>query len=227
MPTEQSDSVRPAAPAVGLRRQVPNLLTLGRVILAVVFFALLAVYEFQPASSESLLIAATVVFVLAALTDALDGHLARKWNAVSVFGRVMDPFADKILILGAFVMLAGANFARWTIHGQPTMASGVETWMVVVILGRELLITSLRGMVESRGVSFAAIGAGKIKMIAQSLAVPVILICVILQTNADPDAARGPHLAAAIAAWGVTLITAWSAIPYLLRGWRAISASAD
>jgi CDP-diacylglycerol--glycerol-3-phosphate 3-phosphatidyltransferase len=197
------------------------------VVLAVVFFALLAVYDFQPPSPDTLLITATVIFVVAALTDAVDGYLARKWNAISVFGRVMDPFADKILILGAFVMLAGANFARWSVHGTPTMASGVETWMVVVILGRELLITSLRGMVESKGISFAAIGAGKVKMVVQSLAVPVILICVILQTNAEPEAARNARLAAVITAWATTVITAWSAIPYLLRGWRAIASSAD
>ncbi len=211
-----------------LQRQIPNLLTFGRVVLAAVFFALLAIYDLHPPTSpDLLLVAAVVIFVIAALTDALDGYLARKWNAVSVFGRVMDPFADKILILGAFVMLAGANFARWTVHGQPTMASGVETWMVVVILGRELLITSLRGMVESRGISFAAIGAGKIKMIAQSVAVPIILLCVIPQATPDSDLAPTAHRVAVITAWAVTLITAWSAIPYLLRGWRAISASAD
>lgn len=224
MTTGVSEASRP--PAVGMRRQIPNLLTLGRLLLATVFFALLAVFDFED-SSDALLVVAVTVFVVAALTDAVDGYLARRWNAITVFGRVMDPFADKILILGAFVMLAGANFARWTVHGDPDMASGVETWMVVVILARELLITSLRGMVESRGVSFAAVGAGKIKMVAQSVAVPMILVCVALQTGSEPGFARRAHLGASVVAWATTIVTAWSAIPYLLRGWRAIASSAD
>jgi len=208
------------------KENIPNLLTLLRLALSAAFFVLLALYDFGR-SSDALLVAATAIFVVAALTDAIDGHLARKWNAVSVFGRVMDPFADKILILGAFVMLAGSNFARWSIHGLPQMASGVATWMVVVILARELLVTSIRGMVESRGVSFAAIGAGKIKMAAQSVAVPVILVCVAFQTPVDSDIARAAHAVAVAAAWGVTLLTAWSAIPYITRGWRAMPAPTD
>lgn len=227
MPDPSQSAASPPPAATGARRQIPNALTLLRLLLAAIFFALLAIYDLQPPSNDALLVAATALFIVAALTDALDGHLARTWNAISVFGRVMDPFADKILILGAFVMLAGANFAQFSVHGQPTMASGVETWMVVVILARELLITSLRGMVESRGVSFAAIGAGKIKMIAQSVAVPIILIAIAFQTNADPDFARNARLVAVITAWATTVITIWSSIPYLTRAWRAIASSAD
>ncbi len=209
---------------------LPNILTYAR-ILAVPLIVLCFFLEGRLQSSDFARWLALGIFIVASLTDFLDGYLARKWNAVSVFGRVMDPFADKILILGAFVMLAGANFATNSPDGRSTMASGVETWMVVVILGRELLITSLRGMVESRGVSFAAIGAGKIKMIAQSVAVPVILLCVLAQA-AEPNGeslsfAPTAHRVAVITAWAVTLITAWSAIPYLLRGWRALAASAD
>lgn len=221
---------------------VPNLITMGRVLLAIVVVALLSgvsarALRAQPSLgdrlgdlthvSTAMLVTIAVLFIVAALSDALDGHLARKWKVESKFGRVMDPFADKILILGAFVMLAGANFAQYSVHGAPSMASGVETWMVVVILARELLITSLRGMVESKGISFAAIGAGKIKMIAQSVAVPIILLAIAFQTNADPDFARNAHLVAVIAAWATTLITIWSAIPYLTRAWRAIASSAD
>jgi CDP-diacylglycerol--glycerol-3-phosphate 3-phosphatidyltransferase len=230
-PSQSAASPPPAAPNVpaanGARRQIPNALTLLRLLLAAIFFALLAIYDVQPPSNDALLVAATTLFIVAALTDALDGYLARKWNAISVFGRVMDPFADKILILGAFVMLAGANFARYSVHGAPTMTSGVETWMVVVILARELLITSLRGMVESRGVSFAAIGAGKIKMVAQSLAVPIILVCVVMQSRPDSEFAPTAHRVAVLTAWATTVITIWSAIPYLTRAWRAIASSAD
>lgn len=219
------DDQRPPAPRLR-REQIPNLLTLLRVALAAVFFVLLALYEF-PRSGDGLLLAATALFVVAALTDAVDGHLARKWNAVSAFGRVMDPFADKILVLGAFVMLAGANFASFSVHGEHAMTTGVRTWMVVVILARELLVTSLRGILESRGVSFGAIGAGKIKMAAQSVAVPLILVCVVAQSGASPDGARTWRTVAAITAWATTLLTAWSAVPYIARGWRVIAPPTD
>jgi CDP-diacylglycerol--glycerol-3-phosphate 3-phosphatidyltransferase len=237
-PSQSAASPPPAAPgapaATGFRRRIPNALTLLRLLLAAIFFVLLAIYDVDAYVHQQdrtiwgyALLFATALFVVAALTDALDGYLARKWNAISVFGRVMDPFADKILILGAFVMLAGANFARYSVDGEPTMTSGVETWMVVVILARELLITSLRGMVESRGVSFAAIGAGKIKMIAQSVAVPIILVCIVMQSAPDSEFAPTAHRVAVITAWATTVITIWSAIPYLTRAWRAIASSAD
>lgn len=209
------------------RQQIPNLLTVARLALAVVFFALLAMFDPRRPSHDALLVVAMVIFIIAAVTDALDGYLARRWNAISVFGRVMDPFADKILILGAFVMLAGANFSRWTVHADAVTLSGVETWMVVAILARELLVTSIRGIVESKGISFAAIGAGKIKMIAQSVSVPLILFCVVLQMNPDGSFTGPAHTGAIVLAWGVTLLTAWSAIPYLTRGWRALRDSAD
>ncbi|VAX41990.1 CDP-diacylglycerol--glycerol-3-phosphate 3-phosphatidyltransferase, partial [hydrothermal vent metagenome] len=159
---------------------LPNALVWLRLVLAAVFVGLLAG---NPLDSPGILLAATGIFILAALTDMLDGKLARAWDCVSRFGRIMDSFADKILVLGAFVCLAGPTFAVTSIvDGQPThfQSSGVYPWMVVLILGRELLITSLRGLIEGEGGDFSAIWAGKWKMVAQSVAVPVILLVLAL-----------------------------------------------
>jgi len=205
----------------GLKGKLPNLLTGVRLLFAAAFFVLLG--WFDPAElpgHASVLLWAAVLFGVAAFTDFLDGYLARKWNAVSVFGRVMDPFADKILVLGAFVMLAGPNFQL----ADGPMLSGVAPWMVVVIIARELLITSLRGLCESRGINFSASQAGKLKMIVQSFSVPLILLLAWMVARGDaidPDDTR--IVAAYWIALATTLVTALSAVPYLTKGFKALS----
>lgn len=180
---------------------LPNALTSLRLGLAVVFVVLLS----SGSLSATVLSAAAALFVVAALTDALDGWLARRLNAITPFGRVMDPFADKVLVLSAFVLLAGPGF-----HDGEVQLSGVRPWMAVVVLARELLVTSLRGLVESRGGDFSATVSGKLKMIVQSIAVPAILACVSIGEGWSLGAAT-------IIAWIVTIVTIWSGAPYVIR----------
>lgn len=202
-----------------VRRHIPNILTLTRIALAVAFFAVLTPWRYDASplakgqSPDVWLLIATGLFMLAALTDALDGHLARKWNVVSVFGRIMDPFADKVLIIGAFIYLAGPGFSSGN-----RQVSGVEPWMAAVILARELLITSIRAAFESRGVSFAATASGKWKMILQSLCIPAVLLLLCF----DPSRTLLDGRAIDILTWSTVLVTAWSAIPYIHR---AVTAS--
>jgi len=217
-----------------LRRSIPNALTLARVALAVVFVALLSTTDFQHSSRyPSVLetgrgpmhwpmLLAAIVFVVAAVTDALDGYLARKWNAISRFGRVMDPFADKLLVLGAFVLLAGSGF--WvprsgadSSYSGPLQVSGVQAWMTVFILARELLVTSLRAALESSGVDFSATTSGKLKMVLQSVCVPAILL-IISVGNPFAESSRQAIMGLV---WTTVLITAWSGVPYILRAIRA------
>jgi CDP-diacylglycerol--glycerol-3-phosphate 3-phosphatidyltransferase len=188
-----------------------------RLVLTVAFVALLSVYRFPDQHAWALPVA-LVVFIVAALTDAADGYFARRWEVVSVFGRIMDPFADKILILGAFIMLAGPAFIHPKLGFQ---VSGVASWMVVVILGRELLVTTIRAVLEGRGIDFSAAWSGKIKMILQAAGVPAILL--ILCFHPFP---RCEVLMRAIA-WLVTLVTAFSAIPYITRAVSALKAGPD
>lgn len=216
-------------PATGWRLRVPNTLTCIRLVLAVACFVLLALCEFDlnrypgPAGTPTaLLLAAMAVFIIAAVTDAADGYFARRWNAITKFGRVVDPFADKILVLGSFVLLTSRSFLAPAADGQEAhlvMISGIEGWMVIVILGRELLVTSLRGLVESQGGDFSAGWAGKVKMIVQSVSIPAILLTLALADNA----ATGPMRVMIVAiAWTVTLVTAASAVPYIVKATKAL-----
>ncbi|MCB9844847.1 MAG: CDP-alcohol phosphatidyltransferase family protein [Phycisphaeraceae bacterium] len=212
--------------------QLPNALTVARVVIAAAFIAVASLAEFGEGGTppRTHLWIALGLFIAGAITDALDGHLARRWRVVSQFGRVMDPFADKFLVLGACVMLAGPQFTTYALidganggdHAWTRIqVSGFATWMAVVVLARELLITSLRGIIEGRGQSFAALPAGKIKMIVQSIGLPLIL----LTMAAAPDPTTGTaRWAIVIAAWTTTLITAWSAVPYCFDGFRKLGA---
>lgn len=185
---------------MGWRAGVPNAITLARLVLTGVFIVMLAVATPSWDEGRPWALWACGLFIIAAITDAADGYLARKWNAISKFGRIMDPLADKLLILGAFVMLGGRDLGG---------IAGVAPWMAVVILFRELLVTTARSVFESSGVDFSAAWSGKIKMILQSIAVPLILIDVAISDAPGPMAVWS--------AWAATIATAVSLVPYLTR----------
>jgi len=135
-------------------RHLPNVMTWSRLILAVIFVWLMS---FEGLLSSWL---ATITFIVAALTDWADGYLARKYGVVSPFGTFMDPFADKVL--SVLLVFLWQNLA--------------PVWMVLVILARESIVTGLRMLAESRGVSIAAAPSGKQKMLSQTLAIIGILV---------------------------------------------------
>ncbi len=185
-----------------------------RILIAAAFFAVLGGYRFP---EQGILYGnvAIALFVLAATTDFIDGYLARKWNVVSMFGRLMDPFCDKVLILGTFIYFAGPRFSveAW-VEGEKllTMATGIYPWMVVVIIARELLVTSIRGILESMGHTTGAKWAGKMKMILQSFILPLILLLVV---NFNPEKYAGVMLAINALAWVLLVVTVWSGLPYV------------
>jgi phosphatidylglycerophosphate synthase len=195
-------------------QQLPNALTVLRAVLAAGFFAALNAYRY-PDENVIWGNVAIGLFIAAAITDALDGYLARKWKVESIFGRIMDPFCDKVLILGAFIYLIGPRFLvkSWVEDGSYfTMATAVYPWMVVVILARELLVTGIRGVVESMGLSGASNWSGKAKMILQSIVVPIVLFLVInFRTHQTPWAMWTCH----ILVYATLLVTVWSGLPYV------------
>ena len=140
---------------------VPNQISAARLVLAFVFFGLVP-WQFYWA--------ALIVFVVAAGTDWVDGWYARKYNLVTKLGRVLDPFCDKILICGAYILLAVEMKDPFPWYGQ------IAGWMVVVVVGRELLVTVLRSMIEGAGGDFSAKMAGKLKMVFQCAAVGACLV---------------------------------------------------
>jgi CDP-diacylglycerol--glycerol-3-phosphate 3-phosphatidyltransferase len=163
-------------------RHIPNLLTGLRLVLAIVFFAMLSWYQYEGRGDPTFLNVAFVIYLVALFTDFLDGYLARKFHLETPFGRIVDPFVDKVLVLGSFVCFAGKNFIipAWDQINQNTpfvvkTITGVAPFMVVILLARELLVTSLRGSAESGGHDFGAQFSGKFKMVAQSVTILVIL----------------------------------------------------
>lgn len=140
-----------------------NILTLSRIVLAVVLVLLL---EKNSLMSDIL---AVIVFTMASLTDFYDGHLARTKGSVSNFGKIMDPVADKVLLLSAFGVLAHLGMIAW--------------WMFIVIAIREILVTASRIMIMRQGQVLAAERAGKIKTIVQIIAVSAILLYLVTQQS--------------------------------------------
>jgi CDP-diacylglycerol---glycerol-3-phosphate 3-phosphatidyltransferase len=202
-------------------RQVPNALTGSRLLLAGVFFAMLAYYQTQSTIARHgdlvWLNIALAIYVVALVTDFLDGYLARKWKVEGAFGRVVDPFVDKVLVLGSFIFFAGKNFTEVTSAQNVTTITGVAPWMVVVILARELLVTSLRGSMESTGHAFGAQLSGKLKMGFQSAAILVILLYVNYRTRLDSQALLIAQILRDISIWGTLLITVTSGLMYVQK----------
>ena len=133
---------------------VPNQLTVMRLILSVVLFCFVACEWY---------ITGMVLFLVAAGTDWLDGFYARRYGLVTTLGRILDPFADKVIICGTFIFLVSVPAMR-------ELQWGLRAWMVVVIVGRELLVTALRSFLEERGADFSAKMPGKLKMVLQCVA---------------------------------------------------------
>ena len=206
-------------------QHVPNVLTGARLVLACVFFVMLSAYQYQGRGDPTLMISALVVYSVALATDFLDGHLARKWKVEGAFGRIVDPFADKILVLGSFIFFAGKNFIipdSEAIADHPHYVvktiTGVAPGIVVILLARELLVTTLRGLSESGGQSFGAVWAGKFKMAFQSCTILVILAYVtfrpwLLEAGYEVRA----RIVRDIGIWATVLITLYSAIAYVRK----------
>ncbi len=153
---------------------VPNILTFTRLGLTIVFL-LMVLYSPRVAGRSFFLDVAFVLFVVAGLTDMVDGYIARRWNATSKFGRMIDPLVDKILVCGAFVSFAIIGVPKLFDWGPVTLA--VIHWSVAaVLIAREVYVTILRHIAEARGMDFGAVTLGKIKMFVQSFAIGTVMI---------------------------------------------------
>lgn len=209
------------------KRNIPNLLTMLRLVLAAAFFAVLAYYKYDH-DRYMLLLPAIGLFIAAALTDFFDGLLARRWHVESKFGRIMDPFCDKVLVLGALCFLAGSSFGYETftsIDGAAqaviVQASGVYAWMVVIIIARELLVTGIRGEMEGSGHKFGANVWGKLKMILQSIVVPIVLLIVfVLDQDKLGHLASEMALVRDILVYATVVVTVLSGLPYITGAYR-------
>lgn len=183
------------------RLGLPNWITVGRLGLAIVLVVILSL----PVSWGYA--AGFVLFVIATGSDWVDGFLARRFGMVTVLGRILDPFVDKILICGTLVFLV----ADPRMHSRPEL---LQPWMVVVVLGRELLVTALRSWVEERGQDFSAQTAGKLKMVVQSVAGAAGLLFLAVGADTSP-AWAWLYWVVVASVWAMVAVTVYSGIVYI------------
>ena len=174
---------------------IPDWLTLARVGATFVLLILLQACAHPPVPLWTAWLALTL-FVAAALTDWLDGHLARKWKIESDFGRLFDPLADKLLVVVAFVGLLGAGL--------------LPVWFVSLVVAREFLITGIRLVAGQKGVVLAAENVGKHKTVTQMVTATLGLLLLAL----DPAHETG-RMALEAAVWITAVVTAGSGLWYL------------
>jgi CDP-diacylglycerol--glycerol-3-phosphate 3-phosphatidyltransferase len=200
-------------------RNLPNLITGSRLVLALALFILLSLVAAgrEPAEASELatwaagherllLNVCLAIFLTAAVSDFLDGYLARRWNLQTDFGRIVDPFADKVIVCGTFVLLV------------PLKGSQVAPWMVVVILARELLVDGIRGFAEAKGIAFPSMWAGKVKMFFQSNA----LMCSLAVMANWPQSETGAWITWALVITAIAS-TLYSGLQYVFHARRVLS----
>ena len=192
-------SATTAAPATDLVWTVPNLLSAARMVLSIVFFVLVEREDFA---------AGTVLFLLAATTDWVDGWYARRFNQVSRLGRILDPLVDKVLVCGAVIFLAARG------------GTSILPWMAVVVVVRELVVTAVRAEMERAGRDFSAGMAGKLKMVLQCAAVAVELGRLGFSGLFNGVDAVG--MATGLA-WAAVILTAYSGAEYVVKAWPVLT----
>jgi CDP-diacylglycerol--glycerol-3-phosphate 3-phosphatidyltransferase len=185
-----------------------NFLTVVRFFLAAAFTALGSLDHVLPGAW----LWALILFVIASLTDWLDGHIARKFSLITDFGKLMDPLADKVLVLAALLLLLQKNI--------------LPAWVAVIMLAREFLVTGLRLVAASKGTVLAAEGLGKHKTISQMTAILTALLSLALSDiNAFNHQPLGMFFTAAVPwffAWAL-IITIYSGAVYFWKNRRILS----
>ena len=153
---------------------VPNLLTLARLALTVVFLIMI-LYSPRLEQRGPFLDWAFVLFLVAGITDVVDGHIARRFDATSKFGRIVDPLADKVLVCGAFICFALIGEPK-LFDLTPGVLKAIHWSVAGVLILREAYVTVIRHWAESRNINFAATTSGKIKMFLQSFAIGTVMV---------------------------------------------------
>jgi CDP-diacylglycerol--glycerol-3-phosphate 3-phosphatidyltransferase len=185
---------------------LPNLLTLVRIFLVPLLVAALVQQNFRIHWGNRLLVAndffALIVFLAAALTDLLDGYLARRWKQVTTVGTLLDPVADKLLISAALISLVEIRL--------------LPGWLVILIISREFAVSGLRSIAAAEGYTIRAGELGKSKMILQVAGVALVLLSI-----------RWPqlHRFALWTMWAVVAFGLASAVDYFRKFWKKVDLS--
>jgi len=215
-------------PREGIFAHWPNRITMVRFVGSLLLFAILQVYGMWqdtdgiaagdlPTFVDHVrgeigfyLMIAFWLFIVIACTDFLDGYLARRANLVTAFGRIADPFVDKVLVIGAMVFLSVMDWSKpW-----------FPAWIVVVIVAREFLVTGVRGYIESLGMQFPADWFGKVKMVVQCVAIAAVIGLFAFDW---PSWARDAlNIIGHVFVWGTLVTTVGSGTSYVLKTRRML-----
>jgi len=159
---------------IAMLRLIPNILTFARLVLTVVVLSMI-LYSPHVQNRPLFLDIAFILFVIAGLTDIVDGIVARVLNVASRFGRMVDPLVDKVLVCGAFICFAIIHEPK--LFDLPLSRLALIHWSVAgILILREVYVTVLRHIAEARGINFAATVSGKIKMFVQTFALGTVMI---------------------------------------------------
>lgn len=172
---------------------LPNSLTLLRIFL-IPFLVVVLLTKFNGREYVAL-----AIFLVAAVTDLLDGYFARKFKKVTRLGMLLDPIADKLLVSAAFISLVELRIA--------------PAWMIVVIIGREFAISGLRSIAAQQGVTIAASGMGKGKTVSQVVAIALLIL--------GNELGQFMFLGV-VALWVVVIFALASAVDYFVRFWKNV-----
>lgn len=175
----------------------PNTLTLARILLIPIF--ILSVVS----SLEYGLLIATVIFLTASATDVLDGYIARRRSQVTTLGRLLDPVADKLLVMAALFLLVDMD--------------RVAAWVAIIIVGREFAVTALRALAATQGLVMAADTTGKIKMVLQIVAIVLLLL------QDEPITFIDLHVWGSLCLYASIILALVSAVRYTAQLWKHMS----
>lgn len=178
---------------------LPNKLSLFRIALVPLFLIFLLVQFSLPFSLYAKYLA-IFIFIVAALTDSLDGYIARKHGLITKFGKLIDPLADKMLISGALIALVSLG--------------EISAWPAFIIITREFAVTGFRSIASTEGVVIAASIWGKVKTSLQIIAIVAVMI--------NSSIFEIPFAGADILIWAATIVTILSGVDYIVKGWHLV-----
>ena len=186
---------------------LPNKITLSRICLIPIFIIILSIpvdlgaWNIGTTDLPIMHFFAAVIFLIASLTDWLDGYIARKYQLITNMGKFLDPLADKLLVSAAFILLVALELA--------------PAWVVILIISREFAVTGLRLVAAGEGIVLAASNMGKLKTVSQILAIALLLL------HNYPFSYIGFPVDL-IVLYIALILTTWSGIDYFVKNWHVM-----
>jgi CDP-diacylglycerol--glycerol-3-phosphate 3-phosphatidyltransferase len=190
---------------------LPNYITLSRIAAVPLIIWVLTSSRFDPKDNTLRVVLASGIFILASITDGLDGYLARRRGQITTMGMLLDPLADKLMIAAAYITLVRL------------IPDVVSVWVAVIIVGREFLISGLRSIAASEGFTIEASELGKLKMVVQIVSVVAAILAMRWNEWVFFDRIVLPvRWVAILAIWFMVAVSVISAVDYFVGFWKKI-----